>query len=59
MFLHVVSFQDDESLADDPILDLPSVLRRASLVPLASKIRMNRPPTAPPGSIFNKSNVIR
>ncbi|XP_031621001.1 uncharacterized protein LOC116339320 [Contarinia nasturtii] len=51
-----VSFQDDDSFGDDdPIIDLPSVLRRASLVP---KIRLNRPPTAPPGSIFHKSNAI-
>lgn len=55
-----VSFQDDDNFTEeDPIIDLPSVLRRASLVPLAAKIRLNRPPTAPPGSIFYKSNIIR
>lgn len=54
-----VSFQDDENFAEeDPIIDLPSVLRRASLVPLTAKIRLNRPPTAPPGSIFHKSNAV-
>ncbi|XP_055310603.1 uncharacterized protein LOC129573715 [Sitodiplosis mosellana] len=54
-----VSFQDDDSLCDDdPVIDLPSVLRRASLAPLAAKIRLNRPPTAPPGSIFHKSIAI-
>ena len=59
-FRLIVSFQDDDSLCDDdPVIDLPSVLRRASLVPLAAKIRLNRPPTAPPGSIFSKSIAIR
>lgn len=54
-----VSFQDDDNFAEeDPIIDLPSVLRRASLVPLTAKTRLNRPPTAPPGSIFHKSNAI-
>lgn len=55
----IVSFQDDDSLGDDDaVIDLPSILRRASLVPLAGKIRI-RPPTAPAGSIFHKPSVIR
>lgn len=57
-----VSFQDDDDIVESNesnAIDLSSAnIRRASLVPLASKIRMNRPPTAPPGSIFAK-NVMR
>lgn len=60
LFLISVSFQDDGGIieSDEPIAIDLSNIRRASLAPLASKIRMNRPPTAPPGSIFAK-NVSR
>lgn len=57
IFSILVSFQDDDDVveATEPnTIDLSTAnIRRASLVPLAAKIRMNRPPTAPPGSIFS------
>lgn len=54
-----VSFQDDTDTfrEDEPPSEeirLSPMVRRASFVPLASNIRLNRPPTAPPGSIFMK-----
>ncbi|XP_005174895.2 J domain-containing protein DDB_G0295729 [Musca domestica] len=32
------------------------MLRRGSIAPLAARIKANRPPTAPPGSIFHTNN---
>ncbi|XP_073845631.1 uncharacterized protein isoform X2 [Musca autumnalis] len=32
------------------------MLRRGSIAPLAARIKSNRPPTAPPGSIFHTTN---
>ncbi|XP_037818852.1 GATA zinc finger domain-containing protein 11 [Lucilia sericata] len=32
------------------------MLRRGSIAPLAQRIKSNRPPTAPPGSIFHNNN---
>lgn len=56
-----VSFQES-TLADGVAYlrpDFPLVLRRGSIAPLAARIRANRPPTAPPGSLFVRglSNV--
>lgn len=49
----LVSFQEDEDIPDDsPTIEFPTVFRQASLAPLAAKIRLNRPPTAPAGSIY-------
>lgn len=50
-----VSFQDKDDLQNvtataPPVM--PILLRRASIVPFASRIRANRPPTAPPSSVF-------
>lgn len=54
-----VSFQDDSDCQPDETepsaFGLSPMGRRASLVPLASSIRFNRPPTAPPGSIFSRT----
>ncbi|XP_059619248.1 uncharacterized protein LOC132263482 [Phlebotomus argentipes] len=48
-----VSFQDnDADLFPSPPKDFSSMFRRGSVAPLAARIRSNRPPTAPPGSIF-------
>lgn len=34
--------------------EFPMVLRRGSIAPLTARIRANRPPSAPPGSIFTR-----
>uniref|UniRef100_A0A1B0GND8 Uncharacterized protein n=1 Tax=Phlebotomus papatasi TaxID=29031 RepID=A0A1B0GND8_PHLPP len=48
-----VSFQDnDTSTFPPPSKDFSTMFRRGSVAPLAARIRSNRPPTAPPGSIF-------
>lgn len=51
MFL--VSFQEiDDGLSSANNRELPGMLRRGSIAPLAARIRAKRPPTAPPGSIY-------
>ncbi|XP_055689199.1 uncharacterized protein LOC129793334 [Lutzomyia longipalpis] len=48
-----VSFQDNETVPfTSPPKDFSTMFRRGSVAPLAARIRSNRPPTAPPGSIF-------
>lgn len=56
LFIVTVSFQENDKLSTEQAQrELPTMLRRASIAPLAAKIRSNRPPTAPPGSIFLKN----
>lgn len=56
-----VSFQEDDDSTNTTtnIRDFSTVFRRASIAPLAAKIRTNRPPTAPPGSIYLKAIEMR
>lgn len=50
-----MSFQDENAgLVAFPRREFPAMLRRGSIAPLAARIRANRPPTAPPGSIYKK-----
>lgn len=54
-----VSFQESESVCTTQATgtvsrEFPIMLRRGSIAPLAARIRANRPPTAPPGSIFTR-----
>lgn len=56
----IVSFQENNKLSTDLVQrELPTMLRRASIAPLAAKIRSNRPPTAPPGSIYLRNCDLR
>ncbi|XP_055921409.1 uncharacterized protein LOC129952679 [Eupeodes corollae] len=48
-----VSFQENEQPTFQmAVKEFPHMLRRGSIAPLAARLRANRPPTAPPGSIF-------
>ncbi|XP_037902796.1 uncharacterized protein LOC119646423 [Hermetia illucens] len=48
-----VSFQEhDINNFSNTAKEFPHMIRRGSVAPLAARIRANRPPTAPPGSIF-------
>ncbi|GAB0099709.1 hypothetical protein DMENIID0001_155960 [Sergentomyia squamirostris] len=48
-----VSFQDNDITSfPSPSKEFPTMFRRGSVAPLAARIRSNRPPTAPPGSVF-------
>lgn len=55
-FLSAVSFQETgaaDGVASGGLrVEFPMILRRGSIAPLAARIRANRPPTAPPGSIY-------
>lgn len=53
--LPAVSFQETgaaDGVAGGLRVEFPMILRRGSIVPLAARIRANRPPTAPAGSIY-------
>lgn len=57
----LVSFQENEELQilSTSSREFPAMLRRGSIAPLAARIRANRPPTAPPGSIYLKDSDVR
>lgn len=60
LMLYTVSFQENEDLqniAATSTREFPAMLRRGSIAPLAARIRANRPPSAPPVSIYLRENL--